>query len=58
MMKKAVILTIRDAPDMTVKGRKQIAAWLKRQADYLLEHYSELHNTFRASYYYEEDKRK
>ena len=35
--KSAAILTIFAAPDMTQRGRKQIAAWLRRQADTLLK---------------------
>ena len=37
MDKAAAILTILAAPDMTARGRRQIAAWLKRQADFLVK---------------------
>lgn len=36
-MKTAAILTIYKADKMTVKGRKQIAVWLRRQADDLIK---------------------
>ena len=50
--KSASILTIFDAPNMTVKGRKAIAAWLRRQAGFLEKHGSELGPRFRARYLY------
>lgn len=37
MDKSAAVLTVYAAPDMTAKGRRQIAAWLKRQADMLVK---------------------
>lgn len=33
--KSAAILTVKCAADMTPKGRKAIATWLRRQANYL-----------------------
>jgi hypothetical protein len=48
----AVILTIKDAPDMTAKGRRQIAAWLRRQAGFLEKHAKELAPRYTARYLY------
>lgn len=39
----AAILTVHRAPDMTRKGRKQIAKWLRSCADHL-ETYGELYD--------------
>ncbi len=33
MTKTAAVLTVRDVPDMTKRGRKSIAEWLRKQAD-------------------------
>jgi len=33
--KRAAILTVFDAPVMTKRGRKRIAAWLRKQAEFL-----------------------
>lgn len=41
--KSAAIVTIRNASEMTKRGRKQIANWLRKHADWLEEsghHYS------------------
>lgn len=38
--KRAAILTVFDAPNMTKRGRKQIAAWSREQAE-LLEQYGQ-----------------
>lgn len=35
--KSAAIVTIYDAPRMTAKGRRQVAAWLRRHADILVK---------------------
>jgi hypothetical protein len=48
--KSAAILTIKDAPQMSAKGRKQIAAWLRRQAQFLEGHGPEFANRFTARY--------
>ena len=50
--KSAAILTIRDAPTMGERGRKAIAAWLRRQAGFLERHAKELSPRFRARYLY------
>jgi len=41
---------------MTPKGRKEIAAWLRKQAANLVKYGSEYNDTsaFRVRYYYEE----
>lgn len=52
MEKSAAILTIKDASDMTPKGVKEIAAWIRKQADMLEKHSGELAGTFRARYLY------
>lgn len=52
--KSAAVLTIFRAPSMTARGRKAIAAWLRKQADMLEadgKHYNE--NRFTARYLYQ-----
>ena len=51
--KSAAIVTIKDAPKMSKQGRKNIAAWLRRQADMLVRsgtHYT--NGRFTARYLY------
>lgn len=51
--KSAAIVTIHAAPKMTPKGRRQIAAWLRRQADMLVKegkNYTETRFTARYLY--------
>lgn len=50
--KSAAVLTIFDAPNMSEKGRKDIAAWLRRQAGFLLKNNKELAKRFTARYLY------
>lgn len=50
--KSAAIITIHDAPNMTAKGRRQIAAWMRRQADFLEGHGKLLAKRFTARYRY------
>jgi len=50
--KSAAVLTIRDAPQMTSRGQKDIAKWLRRQADFLETNAKDLSSTFRARYLY------
>lgn len=57
MLKSAAIVTIHGAGKMTKKGRKSIAAWLRKHAEMLEkegEHYSE--GRFTGRYLYD-DKR-
>ena len=39
--KSAAILTIKSANRMTARGRRDIAAWLRQHAAYLIKHGSE-----------------
>ena len=48
----AAIFTIKRPADMTLRGRKQIAKWLRRQADFLEEAGDEMSDRFRARYMY------
>jgi hypothetical protein len=48
----AAILTIHDAPAMTKSGRRQVAAWLRRQADFLVNDGKSLAKRFTARYLY------
>lgn len=48
----AAIVTIKDAPSMTKRGRRQIAQWLRRQAGYLERHADKLSKRFTARYCY------
>lgn len=50
--KSAAILTLKDAPLMNKRGRKNIAAWLRRQAGFLEKHADQLSNRFTARYIY------
>ena len=51
--KSAAVVTIHGAPRMTPKGRKEIAAWLRRQADSLVKHGKDYTETrFTARYLY------
>jgi hypothetical protein len=50
--KSAAIVTIKDAPKMTKRGRKNIAAWLRRQAAFLEQHGNEFAGRFTARYIY------
>lgn len=53
-LKSAVVLTIKDAADMTDNGRRDIAKWLDRQKQFLLKNNKELSRRFTARYLYEE----
>lgn len=51
--KSAAILTMKDADNMTNEGRKDIARWLRRQADFLVKHHREFASRYTARYLYE-----
>jgi len=48
----AAILTIKCAADMTPRGRKAIAAWLRQQADHLQQDGAVYGPRFTARYLY------
>lgn len=50
--KSAAIVTIKEADRMSAKGRKAVAAWLRRQADFLEKHGKEYSTRFTARYLY------
>lgn len=50
--KSAAIVTIKDAPHMSNRGRRDIAAWLRRQAGFLERSGSVLNKRFTARYIY------
>lgn len=50
--KSAAVITIKDAGKMTKKGRREVAAWLRKTADTLVKYGDELAPTFRARYLY------
>lgn len=50
--KSAAVLTVFDAPKMTKRGRKQIAAWLRKQAEFMEQYGPELADRFTARYLY------
>jgi hypothetical protein len=50
--KCAASITIHDAADMTPKGKKEIAEWLRKQAKMLLKEGDNYPTRFRASYLY------
>jgi hypothetical protein len=49
---------IRRFSDMTPKGRKQIVAWLRKQAKFLEANPEAFSGTYRGNYFYEEGKAK
>lgn len=51
-IQSAAILTVRDAPGMTKRGRKQIAAWMRRQAAFFEKHGDNYSKRFTARYLY------
>lgn len=50
--KSAAIITVKDAPGMTRKGRQQIAAWMRKQADFVESEGHSLAKRFTARYIY------
>lgn len=48
----AAVVTIRRASEMTPEGRKEVAAWLRRQARLLLDHADDLSDRHTARYLY------
>ncbi len=54
MNKSAVVLTIHDAADMHEQGKRDIANWLRRQADFLEAHADEYSSRYTARYLYDE----
>lgn len=53
-LESAAIITIKDAPAMSRKGRCEIAQWMRRQATFFVQHgerYAD--GTFRARFLYE-----
>ena len=50
--KVAAIVTIKDAPKMTAKGRRQIAGWLRSRAALLEKHADLMASRFTARYIY------
>lgn len=50
--KSAAVLTVRDAPAMTRKGRSAIARWLRDRADDIESVGDQLSGTFVARYMY------
>jgi len=50
--KSAAIVTIRDASLMTKRGRKAVAAWLRRHAVMLEQHGREYSTRFTGRYLY------
>jgi phage-related minor tail protein len=51
-LKTAAVLTIKEIDQMTPSGRRTLAKWLKKQADFLVRHSKELAPTWRARYLY------
>jgi hypothetical protein len=51
-MKSAAILTIKDAGDMTEEGRREIARWLRRHANWLTKYGDEYSKKFTGRYLY------
>lgn len=51
--KVAASVHIYNAPEMTKKGRREIAAWLRKHADWLLKEGDNYAKSFRGRYFYE-----
>jgi hypothetical protein len=51
--KYAARLTIYNAADMTAQGKKDIANWLRKQAEFLLKDGDNFSKRFTAKYYYQ-----
>lgn len=49
-LKAAATLTIHHPADMSAKGRRAVATWLRKQATYLERHAKELAPRFTARY--------
>lgn len=49
----AAILTIKDAAEMTEKGKMNVVRWLRRQAYFLEKYNTELGPRYTARYLYE-----
>ena len=54
--KSAAVVTIFDAPEMTLEGRKNVAKWLRQQARFLEKYGPELAARFTARYLYPGDE--
>lgn len=50
--KSAAIVTIRDAARMTARGRRDVAAWLRRTASFLVKHGDQYSSRFTGRYMY------
>lgn len=50
--KSAATITIHDAPNMTKRGRRSIAAWMRKQAAFLETGGDKLSKRFTARYLY------
>lgn len=46
----AAIVTVKHADQMTTRGRKAVAAWMRRQADFLEHHGQQFSSRFTARY--------
>jgi hypothetical protein len=50
--KTAAVVTIHRAGEMSPRGRRRIAAWLRRQAGFLEKYPNELSSRYTARYIY------
>jgi hypothetical protein len=55
MMKSAAIVTVFDVSRMTTKGRRAVAAWLRRQAHWVEKQGDQLARRFTARYLYRKE---
>ena len=49
-VKSVAVLSIRQASKMTKRGRRQVAAWIRKEADFLEEFGEQLSDNFRSRY--------
>lgn len=52
----AAIITIRNAGEMSARGRRRLADWLRRHAAFLLKHGKDYSGRFVGRYLYEAPK--
>lgn len=50
--KSAAVITIFDPADLSTKGRKDIARWMREQATFLEKYNKEMASRYRARYIY------
>jgi hypothetical protein len=50
--KSAAVITIKEVPEMSKRGRREVAAWMRKQADFLESDGKSFSKRFTARYLY------